>query len=156
MAEAHPCQGCKPDYIDHATICPVLGVIAAGRCKRIRRKPEEIAFNSLYGWAVNKNKRYSISLRSIYHQERGELSAYYDWLLGLCYKFKRSKPSTGAGLSHKANCDDLAYGVNGPPGETYRYGPISQQGSYTALLRGETHGESIAVPGDSGPELAVP
>ena len=109
---AHPCQGCQPEYIDHATICPALGVIAAGRCKRIRHKPEDIAFDSLHGWAVNKNKRKSIQLRSPYFTEQyPQLSqpklAYYDPLLGLVANVNGLR---GSGLKRKGTPQAFEYG----------------------------------------------
>ena len=72
----HPCNGCTAEAIDHAIICPVLGVIASGRCKRIRTTDAEKAFDKLHGWAVVPNRRQAVKLRSAYFATDAYLPGY--------------------------------------------------------------------------------
>lgn len=62
----HPCHGCTAVPVDHAIRCPFLGVIAAGRHKRIGALSPEPAFEALHGLWAAPNKRRTIVLRSRY------------------------------------------------------------------------------------------
>jgi len=67
MDSDHPCyeSGCTARRIDHAVICPFLGVIAAGRCLRIQHKAPGKALDALT-FRAERNHRDSIELRSRY------------------------------------------------------------------------------------------
>lgn len=43
MERDHLCQGCTASVVDHAVVCPWLGVIAAGRHRRIKAMDGEAA-----------------------------------------------------------------------------------------------------------------
>ena len=65
----HPCFNCPAVAVDHAIVCPFLGVIAAGRHKRIRRMEGGDALQRLSGPRAGVvNRRSSIELRSAYWQ----------------------------------------------------------------------------------------
>ena len=62
----HPCDGCTAQAVDHAIICPVLGVMANGRHRSIQSATPQVAFDRLHGWAASRNSRHTIALRSEY------------------------------------------------------------------------------------------
>lgn len=111
---SHPCFNCPAQAVDHAIICPFLGVIASGRCKSIRRKPDDEAFQRLHGWAVTPNRRKMVRLRSGYwkHQSSIPTVAYNDALFGLMLWY----PLRGVGSAQKANRAGLDSGRSGKRG----------------------------------------
>ena len=72
MESGHPCKGCEAIAVDHAIICPILGVIASNRHKAIRASSEDAAWQRLHGWAVNRNTRDTVNLNpSTYWETQG-------------------------------------------------------------------------------------
>ena len=66
--EKHPCFECYQQAFEHAIICPVLGVIASGRCKRYRHLSADRAWERLHGIErMSINTRTAIKLRGHYY-----------------------------------------------------------------------------------------
>mgnify|MGYP001595626766 CR=1 FL=1 len=100
----HPCNGCQAVPKDHAILCPVLGVIASGRHKKIRAMQVEKAFEKLHGWAAIGNNRVVIRLRSLYWRESylakyTGLRAYAGGTVTLRRKVGAKRAAPGARLS---------------------------------------------------------
>ena len=53
----HPCAGCTSHPVQGAIWCPSLGVIAKGRCRKLRGLPELTAFARLYGLEKGSHNR---------------------------------------------------------------------------------------------------
>lgn len=103
MDRDHLCTGCTASVVDHAVVCPFLGVIAAGRHKRIMRMASNDALQYV-SFQSTANKRQLIALRSRYWQGQeydGMLPTKADSLGTLYYaRLQRSGESaTTAGLT---------------------------------------------------------
>lgn len=71
MDPNHPCHGCTAQPVDHAVVCPYLGVIASPRCKRLQRMPVDRMLQAMY--FGSRNSRREIVPRSKFFENVFEM-----------------------------------------------------------------------------------
>ena len=64
VAKGHPCYGCTAVAVDHAIVCPLLGVIASGKHRRMQSHSASAAYNLLDN--SHSNRRQVIQLKAPY------------------------------------------------------------------------------------------
>ena len=63
-AKGHPCYGCTAIAVDHAIVCPLLGVLSSGKHKWMQSHSASAAYNLLDN--SRSNRRQAIQLKAPY------------------------------------------------------------------------------------------